>query len=89
MSFPSGAKRAKGILELVHSDVFGLVSVPSLRKCVYNVSFINEFSRNIWTYFLRNKYEVFDRFKECKALVENHIEKNMKVLRKDNGGEFF
>ena len=26
----SGATRAKGILELIHSDVFGLVPVPSL-----------------------------------------------------------
>ena len=28
--FPSGATRAKGILQLVHSDVFGPMSVPSL-----------------------------------------------------------
>ena len=32
MSFPSSAKRQKGILELVHSDVFGPVLVPSLGK---------------------------------------------------------
>ena len=30
MSFPSGGKRAKHILELVHSDVFAPVKVPSL-----------------------------------------------------------
>ena len=28
--FPFGATRAKGILQLVHSDVFGLVLLPSL-----------------------------------------------------------
>ena len=38
--FPSGVKRANKILELVHSDVFGLVSVPSLGKSVYYISFI-------------------------------------------------
>ena len=37
VSFPSGAKRANKILELVHSDVFGPVSVPSLGKSVYYV----------------------------------------------------
>ena len=37
---PSGATRAKGVLELIHSDVFGLVHVPSLGKSVYYVSFI-------------------------------------------------
>ena len=69
--FPSGAKRANKILELVHSDVFGPVSIPSLGKSVYYVSFIDDFSRNTWIYFLRNKSEAFDRFKEFKALVEN------------------
>ena len=64
MSFPSGAKRANKILELVHSDVFGHMSVPSLGKSVYYVSFIDDFSRNTWIYFSRKKSEVFDRFKE-------------------------
>jgi hypothetical protein len=80
--------RAEGILQLVHSDVFGPVSVPSLGKYVYYVSFIDDFSRNTWIYFLRKKYEVFDRFKEFKALVENQTEKRIKVLRTDNGREF-
>jgi hypothetical protein len=41
--FPSGATRAKGILELIHSDVFGPVPVPSLGKSMYYVSFIDDF----------------------------------------------
>ena len=63
--------REEGILQLVHNDVFGPMSVPSLGKSVYYVSFIDEFQKNTWIYFLRKKYEVFDRFKEFKALVEN------------------
>ena len=88
VSFPFGAKRANRILELVHIDVFGPVSVPSLGKSMYYVSFIYYFSRKTWTCFLRNKFEVFDRFKEFKALVESQKKKNIKVLRKNNGGEF-
>jgi len=71
VSFPYGGKRAKHILELVHSDVFGSVKVPSLGKSMYYVSFIDDFSRNTWINFLKKKSEVFDRFKEFKALVEN------------------
>ena len=81
---PSGATRAKGVLELIHSDVFGLVPVLSLGKSVYYVSFIDDFSRNTWIYFLRNKSEVFDKFKEFKALVENQIDKKIKVFRTEN-----
>ena len=73
---------------MIHSDVFGPVVVPSLGKSVYYVSFIDDYSRNTWIYFLRKKSEVFDKFKEFKALVENQTEKKIKVLRTDNGGEF-
>jgi transposase InsO family protein len=65
------------------------VLVPSLGKFVYNVSFVDDFSRNTLMYFLIKKSEVFDRFKEFKAFVENQIEKRIKVLRVDNGGEFY
>ena len=35
-----------------------------------------------------NKDEVFSKFKEFKALIENHTEKKIKTIRSDNGGEF-
>jgi hypothetical protein len=53
--FPSGETRENGILELVDSDVFGLVTMPSLGGSMYYVSFIYYFSRKTWIYFLRNK----------------------------------
>jgi len=52
VSFPSGGKRVKQILELVCSDVFGTMLVPSLGNSMYYVLFIDEFSRNTWIYFL-------------------------------------
>jgi hypothetical protein len=36
--------------------------------------------------FLAKKYEVFEKFKEFKALVENQTKHKIKVLRIDNGG---
>ena len=62
MSFPSGAKRENKILELVHSDVFGPMSFTSLGTFLYYVSFIDDFSRNTWIYFLRKKSEFFNIF---------------------------
>jgi len=63
VSFPFGARREKGILELVHSDVFGPMSIPSLGIYVYYVSFIDDFSSNTCIYFLKNKFKYFHRFK--------------------------
>jgi hypothetical protein len=67
--------------------VFGPVLVPSLGKSMYYVSFIDDFSRNTWIYFLMNKSYVFDKFEEFKPLIENQTEKKIKVLRIDNGEE--
>ena len=75
-------------MELIHSDVFGPVPVPSLGGATYYVSFIDDFSRNTRFYFLKKKSEVFNKFKEYKALVENQTGKKIKLLRTDNGGKF-
>eukprot|EP00253_Pinus_taeda_P025361 PITA_25361 len=64
------------------------MKVPSLGKSMHYVSFIDYFSRNTWIYFLKKKSKVFEKFKEFKALVENQIEKKIKVMRTNNGGEF-
>lgn len=37
---------------------------------------------------MKTKDEVFNRFQEFKALVENRTGRRIKVLRSDNGGEY-
>ena len=69
--FPSS--KEKGILEIIHSDVCGLMSSSSLSGYAYYVSFIDDFSRKTWIYFMKNKDEVFSKFKEFKILnQESH-----------------
>jgi hypothetical protein len=86
--FTSSDSKAKGALDIIHSDVCGLMSTTSLSGFVYYVSFIDDFSRKTWIYFSKAKNEVFNKFKEFKALVENLSKKKIKILRSDNGGEF-
>ena len=61
---------------------------PSSDGYCYYVLCFDHYSKYFWVYFLKKKSEVFDKFKEFKALVENQTEKKIKVLRTDNGGEF-
>jgi transposase InsO family protein len=37
---------------------------------------------------LKSKDEVFNKFKEFKALIKNISERKIKILRSDNGGEY-
>ena len=87
-SFPNRDNKDKGVLDIVHSDVCGPMSTASLSGYVYYVSFIDDYSRKTWIYLLKEKNEVFGKFKEFKALVENLTEWKIKALRSDNGGEF-
>ena len=64
------------------------MSSSSLSGYVYYVSFIDDFSRKTWIYFLKNKDEVFSKFKEFKALIKNHSENKIKTFLSYNGGEF-
>jgi transposase InsO family protein len=60
----------------------------SLSGYAYYVSFIDDYSRKTWVYFLKSKDEVLGMFKEFKALVENLFERKIKIRRSDNGGEY-
>ena len=87
-TFPSSESKEKGILEIIHSDVCGMMSSMALSRYVYYVSFIDDFSRMTWIYFMNNKDDVFSKFKEFKSLIENHTEKKINIFRLDNGVEF-
>ena len=71
LPFPvEGTTRATKQLEIVHSDVSGLIKTTSNRGAKYFVTFIDDFSRKIWFYPIKAKSECFDMFKDLKALVE-------------------
>jgi hypothetical protein len=53
----------------------------SLGGAKYFVTFIDDFSRKIWVYFLKNKSDVFAIFKQFKAMVENESGQHIKVFK--------
>lgn len=87
-SFPRSDSRENGMVGLIHLDIFGPMSTRALSSGEYFVTFIDDHSGKTWIYFLKIKHEVFDWFREFKALVENATGKNIKVLCSDNGGEY-
>jgi transposase InsO family protein len=87
-TFSSSNSRSKGILDLVHSYVCEPMFVPSSSGYLYYVTFIDDYSRRTWIFFMKTKDEIFNRFREFGALVENRIGNKIKVLRSDNGGEY-
>ena len=66
-SFPQSEHKSKGTLDLVHSDVCRPMSVQSFSGYSYCVTFIDDYSRKTWIYFLKAKSEVFERFREFRT----------------------
>jgi hypothetical protein len=79
---------ASGPLQLVHSDLCGPLSSHSFSGCKYFLTFIDDFSRCTWVYFLKLKSEVFDKFLAYKALAEKQSGYQIQRLRTNNGGEY-
>ena len=72
----------------MHSDVRGPFEVPFLGGNIYFVSFVDEFRRMLWIFLIKSKSEVFLVFKNSKLLVDKQYEKQIKILRDDDGGEY-
>lgn len=88
IGFKAASHTSEGVLDYIHSDVWGPVSVSSHSGARYFVTFIDDYSRKLWIYFIRHKSEVFSRFRQWKAEVENQTGRKIKYLRSDNGLEY-
>ena len=55
----------------MHTDVWGPTQVSLLGGCHYYVIFIDDATRKVWIYFLRQKSNVFQTNKKWKCLVQN------------------
>ncbi|KAG8493024.1 hypothetical protein CXB51_010410 [Gossypium anomalum] len=68
--FTRGIHNTKGILEYIHSDLWWLSRVPSRGGANYMLTFIDDFSRKVWAFFLKQKSDVFSAFKSWKIMIE-------------------
>lgn len=79
---------AKKALELIHGDLCGPISQNTSGGNRYIFLIVDDFTRVMWAYLLKNKNDAFDAFKKFRVLVENSPEKRIGTFRTDRGGEF-
>ncbi|KAJ8575963.1 hypothetical protein ON010_g3254 [Phytophthora cinnamomi] len=88
-SFPSRSKtNTSRVLELVHMDVVGPMRTVSKEGAKYVLTFVDDYSRYVVTYFMKKKREVASKLIEFKAFYENQWGARLKSLRSDSGTEF-
>ena len=71
--FPKERNVSKGLLDAIHSEVWGPSQSARFGGCRYCVLFIDDYSRHTWIYLMRQKNEVFRHFQKFKREVEKTI----------------
>ena len=88
LPFIEKCERAKEILGLIHMDVCGSMNTAAMRGFSYFITFTNNHSRFGYVFLMRDKSESFEIFKRYCNEVKKQIEKSIKILRSDRGGEY-
>lgn len=88
LPFPSSETSSTDILQLLHSDVVGPMETQSIGKARYLLTFVDDYSRAVSAYFLKEKSEVTEKFIAHVKLMERQMGKPVKKIRTDNGTEY-
>ncbi len=80
--------RAAGLLDLIHTDVAGPLSVPSKGGALYFVTFIDDKSRWLTVFPIKSKSDCFSCFLKFRSGVETQTGRKIKAIRSDGGGEY-
>ncbi|MFS8013529.1 putative RNA-directed DNA polymerase [Helianthus anomalus] len=88
VTFPLSEHKTKSVGDIVHLDVSGPYKVTSSDGFKYFLTIVDDYSRAVWCYLLRNKMEVFENVENFYELVLTQFKKKIKIFRSDNGTEF-
>ncbi|GJT41749.1 retrovirus-related pol polyprotein from transposon TNT 1-94 [Tanacetum coccineum] len=81
-------KRTTEPLDMIHTDICDLKSLPTKGGNKYFITFIDDCTKYCYVYLLKSKDEAIDKFVLYKTEVENQLGKKIKVVRSDRGGEY-
>jgi transposase InsO family protein len=86
--FKSVEEKSLAPLDLIHSDLCEMNGILTRVGKKYFISFINDATRYYQLYLVKTKDEALNCFKIYKVEVENQLERKIKRVRSDRGGEY-
>ncbi|GFS69244.1 retrovirus-related Pol polyprotein from transposon TNT 1-94 [Trichonephila clavipes] len=84
----TGAVRSKRPLELLHMDLCGPMPTESQGGNKYFLSIIDDYSRKVTVFPIRNKFDVFHTFIRFQKRTERFLSKKVIAVRTDGELEF-
>ncbi|KAJ9553605.1 LOW QUALITY PROTEIN: hypothetical protein OSB04_017650 [Centaurea solstitialis] len=86
--FTGTCERGKDLLDIIHTDVCGPFRSATRHGERYFVTFTDDFSRYGYVYLIKHKSETIEVFRTFQNEVENQLNRKIKTLRSDRGGEY-
>ena len=78
--FSGTMERASDLLEIIHTDLCGSMSIDARSGYRYFLTFTDDLRRYGYIYLMKHKSETFEKFKQFQSEVENHRNKKIKFL---------
>jgi hypothetical protein len=88
LPFPHSNHISKNNFDLIHMDIWGPVSVPSILGYKYFLTIVDDKSRFTWIFFMKLKSETSHLIKSFVSLIQTQFNTTIKCIRSDNGTEF-
>ena len=88
MPFSASTHVSDQPFELVHCDLWGPFSIPTVDGYKYFLTIVDDFSRCTWIYLLKAKSKTQVLMPQFYAYVETQFNMKIKCIRTDNGIEF-
>ena len=80
--------RVESPLQLIHLDICGPMNVRVRHGAVYFITFIDDYTRYGFVYLISHKSQALECLIKFMNLVENQLDKKIKILRTDQGREY-
>lgn len=86
--FTSSTSHASSKFALLHLDIWGPLSIPSVHGHKYFLTIVDDHTRFLWVILLKTKAEVPHHVKSFITMIQNQFHITPQTIRSDNGPEF-
>ena len=85
LPFPHSSTATSFPFELIHVDVWGAYSIPSLCGAHYFFTIVDDFTRSTWLYLMQYKSETSHFLKLYINMCKTQFQTSVRTIRSDNG----
>ena len=88
LPFPASISSSSSCFDIIHADIWGPYSTPSLNGSKYFLTLVDDHSRCTWVYLMKHKSQTSCLIQTFYNRIFTQFKVPIKMLRSDNGPKF-